>query len=154
MASRKQIAAACASACILTAGFEGLVTHPNPDPHNPALQQVCYGDTEVEMRTYTPEECKMLLRARQQHDYAPPIAKCLPGIVNNRYIFGASIDAAYNGGAAAFCRSPMAAHFRSGDLIGGCNRFPYWHTLPGSNVHKGLLRRREAERSLCLEGTT
>lgn len=156
--SRKQktgaIGGACILACALTATFEGLVTHPNPDPGNPHLQQVCYGDTEVEMRVYTPEECQVLLEARQQRDYAPVVLRCVPGFADSRrrYAFAASIDAAYNAGTAAFCKSRMARAFNAGQWVAGCNGFRGWYTTANGKPFRGLVRRREAERSLCLKG--
>jgi lysozyme len=136
-----------------TAPLEGLITHPNPDPGKPDLQQVCYGDTEVPMRTYTADECLILLKARQARDYAPPVLKCVPGFAdpNRRYAFAASIDAAYNAGPTRFCKSPMARAFNAGRWTEGCNLFPTWITMPGTRVHKGLIRRRTAEKGLCLK---
>jgi lysozyme len=162
MASRKQkaIAGACAISVGLTAGFEGLRLYPNPDPAHPQLQQVCYGDTQVEMRRYTATECQMLLQARQASDYAPIVLNCVPAFSDPRHRneFAASVDAAYNGGPVGtakhpgFCRSVMAARFNAGDWAGGCNAFLTWHTMPGTRVHNGLVRRRKAEQALCLKG--
>jgi lysozyme len=152
MASRGQkIAAACALACGLTAGFEGLRTHPYVDPGNHRTLTVCFGDTQVEMRSYTPEECQMLLETRQQRDYAPGVLKCVPGLADKREAFAASVDGAYNAGVSAFCRSPMAQRFNRSDWTGGCNAFRTWHTMPGTSVHNGLVRRRNAEATLCLK---
>lgn len=148
------LATACAIAiAFLTAHFEGLVTHPNPDPANPNLQQVCYGDTAVPMRTYTPEECQVLLEARQQRDYAPAVLKCVPGFADERrkYAFAASIDAAYNAGIAAFCKSRMARAFNAGQWKAGCEGFRGWYETANHKPLRGLVRRRAAERALCLK---
>jgi lysozyme len=155
MANRKQ-RLAIAGACTLAAGaltipFEGLVTHPNPDPANPRLLQVCYGDTEVEMRVYTPQECQVLLIARQQRHYAPAVLKCVPGLADKRNAFAASIDASYNAGIAAFCRSRMARAFNQGKWREGCNGFVGWYETARGKRLRGLVRRRAAERALCLK---
>jgi lysozyme len=158
MASRKQrlaIAGACTLAAgVLTIPFEGLVTHPNPDPANPRLLQVCYGDTEVEMRVYTPQECQVLLVARQQQHYAPSVLKCVPAFEDpkRRNAFAASVDAAYNAGIAAFCRSRMARAFNQGKWVEGCNGFSGWYETANGKRLRGLARRRAAEKALCLKG--
>jgi lysozyme len=150
------IAAAVLVSAPLTASFEGVRTHPYHDPYD-GRWTVCAGDTKVEMRVYTPDECQVLLEARQRRDYAPIVLNCVPAFADPKLklVFAASIDAGYNGGPGAkrgFCGSPMAANFNRGEWRSGCDAFPAWHTLPGTNVHNGLVRRRNAERSLCLKG--
>ena len=147
------IAAAVLLSAPLTAAFEGLRTHPYPDPGD-GRPTVCYGDTEVPMRTYTPDECRILLGARQAHDYAPAVLKCVPGLAGKREAFAASIDAAYNAGTAAFCKSRMARAFNAGNWKAGCEGFRGWFVTAHGKTLKGLVRRREAERSLCLEGAS
>jgi lysozyme len=173
MTSRGQkIAAACALACGLTAGFEGLRTHPYVDPGNHRTLTVCFGDTEVEMRSYTPEECQMLLETRQQRDYAPGVLKCVPGLADKREAFAASIDFAYNLGVNTFCRSASAREFNAGHWKAGCDQFLAYNGIVTKtpfrgavsvrrlkdgryfDVLRGLERRREAERSLCLRSAS
>jgi lysozyme len=144
------IIAACLIAAPLTAMFEGLRTKPYADPGDGRLT-VCYGETEREMRRYTPDECRVLLEARQQKDYAPAVLKCVPAIGSKPNAFAASIDAAYNAGTAAFCRSPMTKRFNAGDWAGGCNAFSGWYVTAKGKKLPGLVRRREAERTLCLK---
>jgi lysozyme len=150
-APKGAIAAACALAiAALTANFEGLRTRPYHDPGDGRLT-VCYGETEREMRNYTPEECAMLLQARQERDYAPKVLKCVPGLADRRNAFAASIDAAYNAGVAAFCRSRMARAFNQGKWVEGCNGFVGWYETAKGKKLRGLVRRRAAERALCLK---
>jgi lysozyme len=145
------IAAAVLVAAPLTASFEGLRTKPYHDPGD-GRATVCYGETEREMRVYTADECQVLLVARQQRDYAPAVLKCVPAIGSKPKIFAASIDAAYNTGTAAFCRSPIAKRFNAGAWIGGCGAFHGWYTTAKGKPLPGLVRRRAAEQTLCLEG--
>lgn len=145
------IAAAVLLSVPLATHFEGLRTRPNPDPADPKLTQVCYGDTKVAMRVYTADECAVLLTARQQRDYAPAVLKCVPAIGDKPKMFAASIDAAYNAGVAAFCRSPMAKRFNAGDWLGGCTAFRDWYTTAKGKVFPGLVKRRQAEQTLCYE---
>jgi lysozyme len=148
------IAAAVTLAGPLTTGFEGLRTTPYRDPAN--IATVCYGETEREMRRYTPDECATLLRARQAADYAPPLVRCVPLFADRRHghAFAASLDAAYNAGVVAFCRSPMARSFNAGRWAEGCDGFPRWYVTARVNgrptLLRGLVRRRTAERALCL----
>lgn len=149
------IGAAVLISASVTAGFEGLRTKPYYDPAH--IQTVCYGETERAMRTYSPAACLAMLKDRQAADYAPAIARCVSGFADprHRYAFAASIDAAYNAGIAAFCRSRMARAFNGGDWTGGCDLFRGWHATARINGKptplKGLQRRREAERALCLK---
>lgn len=153
--------AACVAAAViicapLTSSFEGLRTRPYRDPSK--IPTVCYGETERAMRDYTPDECAVMLQARQARDYAPKVLQCVPGLASTpkRNAFAASIDASYNAGTAAFCRSPMAALFNAGRWVDGCNAFPRWYVT--ARIHgkptvlKGLVTRRAAERDLCLKG--
>lgn len=147
------IAAACAIVLPLTAVSEGLRTKPYRDPGNPNLWTVCYGETERQMRTYTAEECGVLLRARQAKDYAPKVLDCVPAFIDpkRRNAFAASIDAAYNAGTTAFCRSRMARSFNMGRWTEGCNGFEGWYVTARGKRLPGLVKRRAAERALCLK---
>lgn len=164
MPAQKVAPAAGAAACIaaavalcvpITAGFEGFRPRPYWDPAH--IRTYCNGETEhVVERVYTREECGMLLRSRQERDYAPAVLRCAPAIATRREIFAASIDAAYNAGTGAFCRSPMARAFNVQRWAQGCHAFFGWYdTARVNGVPKklpGLVRRRAAERDLCLKG--
>jgi lysozyme len=153
MPSAKQngaIAAAVALSVTLTASYEGLRTKPYVDPAR--KWTVCYGETERPLKQYTPDECAVMLSARQRADYAPAVLKCVPGLASHVRPFAASIDAAYNAGAGAFCRSPMARKFNAGDYAGGCDAFSNWRVTANGKRLAGLVRRRGAERSLCRRG--
>lgn len=145
------ILAACAVAAPVTASFEGLRTHPYRDPAPKHTMTVCYGETRVKMKVYTPDECRMMLEADQKREYAPAVLKCAPTIAGKVDIFAAAIDAAYNAGPGSFCKSPMAAAFNRSQWGAGCNAYRGWHDLPGTAAHNGLARRRETERTLCLK---
>lgn len=146
------IIAACALCAALTAGYEGLRTKPYKDPVG--ISTVCYGETERAMRSYTADECMALLKDRQASDYAPAVLRCVPGFADERrrYAFAASIDAAYNAGIAAFCRSRMARAFNAGQWKAGCAGFVGWYETAKGKRLKGLVRRRASERALCLAG--
>jgi lysozyme len=100
----------------LAAKWEGY--SPTVYKDSAGIPTYCYGETEMlrhdPAHIYAKTECMALLRSRMQRDYAPKIAACLPEIVGNRFVFGALIDASYNAGPIAVCRSPMAQLIRAG----------------------------------------
>jgi lysozyme len=152
------ILAASLVAAPITASFEGLRTHPYRDPAPKHTMTVCYGETNVKMKVYAPDECQMMLEADQQKQYAPAVLKCVPGIGQRVNLLASEIDAAYNSGVGkvsdhlhGFCGSPMAIHFRAGEWVAGCNAYRGWHVAPGGKLLPGLVRRRETERTLCLK---
>lgn len=147
------VAAAVLIAAPMAASHEGLRTHPYLDPAG--IPTVCYGETELAMRVYSADECGAMLRERLIKDYAPKIAACLPGLVNDAKAnaLGAFIDAAYNAGVAAVCSSRMARAARAGDLSAACNGFPGWYVTARGKVYAGLVARRKAEQRLCLVDT-
>lgn len=142
------------AAPILTEPNEGYRGDVYRDPAGIPTQ--CYGETVHINRgiVYTQAECAAKLRERMARDYAAPLVKCVPEFANpeRRNAFGASSDFAYNAGAAAFCRSPMARKFNAGDWSGGCMAFVgYYVTAKGKRLN-GLVRRRQEEARFCLTG--
>lgn len=153
--AKQKTAAAIAAACLVagpvTASFEGLRTHPYHDPAPKHTLTVCYGQTHVKMKVYTPEECRMMLEADQKREYAPAVLHCTPQVAGKINIFASAIDAAWNAGPGNYCKSPIATSFKKLQWGAGCNAYRGWHTLPGTAAHNGLVRRRETERTLCLK---
>lgn len=167
--SKSGTAAAIAAAVLIASGlaakWEGYASKQYKDPAG--IPTWCYGETEKLKKDptyiYSKSECMDLLRQRMKADYAPRIAECLPEIVNNRYVFGALIDASYNAGWAAVCRSPMAQNIKAGKIKDACMIMPSWyvtatHRVNGKRVGKpfllqGLVNRRKDERDTCLLGS-
>lgn len=149
--------AAIAAATLAVAPF---VTHNEGERDRPYYDQghvktVCIGETQnVEDRIYSHTECAEMLRRRLANDYAPVILNCVPAFIDpkRRQQFIASIDASYNAGAAAFCRSPMARAFNAGLWAKGCDGFVSWRATINGKPSRGLRNRREAERLLCRKG--
>lgn len=149
------IVAAVAIAAPVAMHFEGLRTKPYRDPVG--IPTVCYGETQRAMRTYTPDECAVMLQARQARDYAPQVLQCVPGLADRSRInaFAASTDFAYNAGVRTFCRSSMAKAFNAGRWADGCRAFGLYDKARLNGrlvVLRGLARRRTAETALCLKG--
>ena len=151
------IAAACIVCLPLTAGKEGLVLKPRPDPA--AIITWCYGETQGKpLEVYTKDQCGTLLRERMGRDYAPKVLACLPALAapRRRHEFAALIDASYNAGPVAVCNSRMVASMKAGNWTAGCNGFVGWYTTArnrktGQRIQlRGLVIRRADERALCL----
>ncbi len=54
----------------------------------------------------------------------------------------------YNVGAGAFGKSTLMKKLNSGDVAGACKELQRW-TYAGGQQWKGLITRREIERSVC-----
>ena len=67
----------------------------------------------------------------------------------NENEFGAFVSLAYNIGSGAFRRSSALRYFNAGDKVKAANAMLLWNR-GGGKVLKGLVRRREAERTLFL----
>ncbi len=141
------VAVALAISAPVIEGWEGTKTVPYRDIVG--ISTVCTGETRVEMRRYTPAECKAMLERTLASDFAPAVLKVVPGLQDRPYQFAAAISLTYNIGPAAFARSTVARRFNAGDWRGGCDAFLSWVMAGGKRV-QGLVNRREAERKLCL----
>ena len=141
--------AVLAAAMALIAPWEGTKLDPYKDIVG--VWTVCTGETRVQMRRYTPGECNALLRKALESDYAPAVVAAVPEIRQHHGPFVASISLTYNIGARAFARSTVARRFNAGQWRAGCDAFLMWDKA-GGKVVKGLTRRREAERQVCLKG--
>ena len=135
----------------LVGGFEGLRTVAYRDPVG--IPTICFGETKnVRMgMTATVEECKgMLTESLVEHELG--MAKCLrdPDSIPDK-TYGAFVSFTYNVGVGAFCKSTLARKANAGDLASACNQLLFW-TRAGGIKLPGLVKRREAERELCLEG--
>lgn len=127
--------------------WEGMSTKPYADKLAGGLLTVCYGETRVQMRPYTPQECKELL-AKGVQDFADPVMKCVPALRERPNQLAASVSLSYNIGGSAFCRSSVARKFNAGDWKGGCDAFLLWNRAGGKEI-RGLTNRRNAERAVC-----
>jgi len=112
----------------------------------------CTGATENAAwgKTYTPAQCRAQLD-RDLERHAAGIAMCIPlaRLTDGQKV--AFVDVAYNVGVSAFCGSSMARRTNAGDMVGACNALLMWNKVGGKEV-RGLTRRRQAERELCLKG--
>lgn len=112
---------------------------------------VCNGYTGPDIipgKTYGKEECDMLLK-KELTEHGMGVLKCTKVPLNqNQYDAFASFT--YNVGVGAYCKSTLLRKLNSGDYTGACNELLRWNKAGGKEV-RGLTRRREAERALCLK---
>lgn len=112
---------------------------------------VCNGYTGPDIipgKTYGKEECDALLR-KEVTEHGIGVLKCTAVPLNqNQYDAFASF--AYNVGVGAYCKSTLVRKLNAGDYQGACDELLRWNRA-GGKVVRGLTRRREAERALCLK---
>lgn len=150
------LAGMTAIATPLLVGWEGVRTDPYRD--SVGIQTVCVGETRVEMRRYTLEECKALL-GKAIPEFAMPVAEAAPGIENSPYEWAAHTSLAYNIGVNAYRKSSVARLFNEGKRVEACEFFARYNRA-GGRVLKGLDFRRngDAQRigeiEVCLIGAT
>lgn len=147
---RKQKLIAIASvAAVLAAGHEGLrqYAYNDPRPGDPILT-VCYGSTTSVQRgkKYSLEECKQRLDS-DMLEAVTAVERCHPNLPDNVLI--AFSDAVYNIGPKVACNSTASKYLSQGNYEAACNELPKWNKSNGV-VLKGLTRRREEERQICL----
>ena len=120
----------------------------------------CYGQTDefgkVKVGTkFTKQECDAKL-ADSLPAYLAKIEKCVRVPLPDKTM-AALLDASYNAGPAAVCRSPMVAKMNAGKTKAGCEAFAGWYIRSDGRVRRGLVARRQGdgrkgEKQLCLEG--
>lgn len=139
------------AAALLTATvamWEGKSNDPYKDIVG--VTTVCYGETRVAMRRYSDAECKDML-ADGLADFAGPVLARNPELKGRDPQLAAAVSLSYNIGIANYRRSTVAKRFSAGNYRGACDAFLSWRFAGGREV-KGLKRRREAEREICLRG--
>lgn len=128
---------------------EGTIFHSYKDPIG--IITACNGHTGPELRmgqTFTPAQCRQMLE-EDLLKHADDLA-CIKVPLGDGQK-AAFLSFSYNVGGAKFCASTMARKANAGDLVGACNELPRW-TLAGGKELPGLVKRRAAERDLCLRG--
>lgn len=131
------------------ANWEGLMTEAYLDPVG--IPTICYGSTRgVEIGdSKTKEECDKLL-----NDELKEYLKYV-----DDYIYVPMPDArraaltsfVYNVGPDAFKKSTLRKLMNEGKTKAACEQLSRWIFAKG-RILKGLVRRREAEKEMCLKG--
>lgn len=140
-----------AAAIALVGAWEGLRLTAYRDVVG--VSTVCYGETlGVKLGDkHTQAECDaMLLASLRRHEAG--MRKCLKrpdAIPAKSYV--AFVSLTYNIGVGGFCRSTARKRLDAGDVRSACNAAK-WFNKAGDRTIRGLVNRRAAEHSLCLEG--
>ncbi len=143
---KKGLAIAFALSMGLIASFEGYSHRAYLDPIG--IPTICQGHTEgVKIGdTATDEDCKEMT----QEDFRK-VAAQLDGIVVPAPIWGAFADFCYNVGVTRCKSSTLYTYLKAGQYRKACDEFPKWIYAHGKPL-SGLIRRRQAERDLCMKG--
>ncbi len=144
-----------AAAVAIAIPAEGLRQTAYRDP--PGILTVCYGSTiDVDpKKTYSLQECKARLDA-DMNAAIDAVERCVPGLPEP--VVAAYSDAVYNIGPRIACdtsSSTAARMLKAGNIEGACDQLMRWTKARVAGVMvtlPGLVKRREAERALCLTG--
>ena len=133
-------------------GFEGVrqTAYPDPASHGKPWTD-CYGHTEG-VRPGMHEsitQCKVLLREDLGVE-AEGLDKCITRVTTDGQAV-AFLSLAHNIGVGGTCRSSVVREFNHGNIRRACNDLLKFVKAAGITF-PGLVRRREAERRLCLQG--
>ena len=141
------IAAVIALAAPVVMTWEGVRLDPYVDLAG--IQTVCWGQTGVEMRTYSRAECDVMLE-RSLVKHAGPVLSCLPPEAPVE-VKAAFVSFGFNVGTTAACTSKAAEAGRAGDYGRACDLLMNWVYVKKQRI-QGLVNRRLSERKLCLQG--
>lgn len=160
-------AAIVGATMLITPNWEGLKLVASRDKIGTGHpMDYCYGQTDefgtVKLgQRFTKRECDAKL-AESLPRYWSKIEPCFTVDLSKVpvKVLGAVLDASYNAGPSAVCKSPMVRKINAGDLRGACDAFAGWYVRSDGKVRKGLIARRsgvpgdprKSERELCLEG--
>ncbi len=129
-------------------GVEGRAYEPYKDVAG--VWTVCDGHTGTDIikgKTYTDRECDRLL-----WNDLKPVKRAVDSMVQvplGEYPRAALYSFTYNVGVSAFSKSTLLKKLNSGDQTGACEELRRW-VYAGGMKWKGLMNRRNMERSLCL----
>ncbi len=153
MANKRAISAGIGAVMAIAAGiivpFEGTELQSYRDAVG--VWTVCTGHTATAGpgQTRTPAECEALLEQDMLEALVAVdhiITVPLPDATR-----AAFVSFTFNLGAGKLQRSTLARKANAGDLEGACNELSRWVYAGGERL-RGLVRRRAAEREMCLEG--
>ena len=143
------IVGALGIAAALITSFEGTRHHAYPDQIG--VTTICVGHTHGVKPgdTATQIQCDKYLVDDLAESYATVKNHLTHPQPDTRV--AALVDFTYNVGAGTFIRSSVLRKINAGDIRGGCDALKKY-VFAGGRRLPGLVRRRIAERELCLKG--
>lgn len=134
------------------ADSEGYVPQAYKDPVG--IWTKCFGDTRnvTPGAKYTFDQCVQSLNS-QILAHAKPILKCVPRLAQQPdKVKAAMVSMAYNIGVNGFCTSSVARYANAGEWENACRRISQIYKTAKGKELPGLVKRRQQESELCLEG--
>lgn len=112
---------------------------------------ICHGHTLTAGpgQTATPEQCAALLHSDMGDALTAVDSQVTIDI--HQKTRAALVSFVFNVGGGALAGSTLLRKLNRGDIEGACNELPRWVYAGGKRL-RGLVRRRAAEREMCLEG--
>ena len=151
-ALKKKLAAMGLSSALILSGvllapWEGLRNKAYVDVVG--VYTICYGETSgVKRGDYkTDEQCLESL-AEELSIHNDKMMRYVKVPLTD-YQQAAFLSFTYNVGAGAFSKSTLLKKLNSRDYVGACNELSKW-VFAGGKKYNGLVKRREAERKVCL----
>lgn len=147
------LAIAAAAAIGMLATWEGKVNDPHWDRYG-KLYDVCYGETRIEMRHYSDQECMLQLR-NAAGEFQAAVLKMNPRLKTDPYQLAAHTSFAYNLGVGTYARSSVRRLYAERKEVLACKAISLYR-YAGKQELRGLkLRRfgdatRFGEMELCL----
>lgn len=129
-------------------GVEGRVYEPYKDVAG--VWTVCDGHTGSDIikgKKYTDRECD-----RQMWNDLKPVKQAVDSMVKvplGEYQRAALYSFTYNVGTGAFSKSTLLKRLNTGDVDGACEELRRW-IYAGGQKWRGLMNRRDMERTMCL----
>jgi len=157
MPNWKKLAAGGASASVILAAltffFEGNYLTPYRDPGPAATWTNCEGNTHNvdPMKVMTAQECQVI-NGENQLSAMDALNKYVHVTITEAER-GAYSDFIFNMGSSRFVHSTMLTYLNEGKHKEACAQLLRW-TYAGGKQLPGLIKRREAEYEICMEGVT
>lgn len=152
MFERHRKKAAWLTICVsCVAAEEGLRTAAYRDPVG--IPTICFGETSgvILGQRKTVDECKDMLGVRVE-EFGEGVDRCVDRPLSPERK-AAFVSFSYNVGVSAFCKSSIARKYNAGDVRGACDALLLYTKARGIEL-PGLVKRREQERQLCLQGVS
>ena len=134
------------------ADFEGYVPEGYKDPVG--IPTKCWGDTRnvILGHRYTFEECSRSLN-EHMYELALPLTKCVKDFKwLPEKTKAALVSMTYNIGNGAMCKSTVVQYFNNGNWERGCKRMAEIYKTAKGKELPGLVKRRNYESEMCLQG--
>lgn len=113
------------------------------------VQTIGFGTTDGVKKGDRIDPVRALVKLEADaNKFAQAVKRCAP-VPMYQHEFSAWVQFTYNVGESAFCGSTAAKKLNAGDYTGACNEMSKWVYAGGRKLN-GLVKRREAERALCL----